>query len=102
VEMRLGLAGVPHRAGGVQAAIEYLRDGESRVRDDFRRGPGQLRPTSQESRLRPYLKVPQVLFPGKAHVGRRLAQTVRQESGEGAIELAGNRRRTVQHRLDLP
>jgi len=23
----LGLAGVPHRAGGVQAAIEYLRDG---------------------------------------------------------------------------
>jgi len=51
VEMGLGLAGVPHRAGGVQAAIEYLRDGESRVRDDFRRGPGQLRPTSQESRL---------------------------------------------------
>jgi len=26
VEMGLGLAGVPHRAGGVQAAISYLRD----------------------------------------------------------------------------
>src|SRR5438132_3887697 len=27
VEMGLGLVGAPHRAGGVQAAIEYLRDG---------------------------------------------------------------------------
>jgi alanine-glyoxylate transaminase/serine-glyoxylate transaminase/serine-pyruvate transaminase len=27
VEMGFGLAGVPHRAGGVQAAIDYLRDG---------------------------------------------------------------------------
>jgi alanine-glyoxylate transaminase/serine-glyoxylate transaminase/serine-pyruvate transaminase len=27
VEMGFGLTGVPHRAGGVQAAIEYLRDG---------------------------------------------------------------------------
>src|SRR3989441_4478435 len=27
VEMGLGLADVPHRAGGIQAAIEYLRDG---------------------------------------------------------------------------
>jgi alanine-glyoxylate transaminase/serine-glyoxylate transaminase/serine-pyruvate transaminase len=27
VEMGLGLTRVPHRAGGVQAAIEYLRDG---------------------------------------------------------------------------
>ena len=26
VEMGLGLAGVPHRAGGVQAALDYLRD----------------------------------------------------------------------------
>jgi alanine-glyoxylate transaminase/serine-glyoxylate transaminase/serine-pyruvate transaminase len=26
VEMGLGLAGVPHRTGGVQAAIGYLRD----------------------------------------------------------------------------
>lgn len=29
VEMGLGLAGVPHRAGGVQAALEYLSDGVS-------------------------------------------------------------------------
>jgi alanine-glyoxylate transaminase/serine-glyoxylate transaminase/serine-pyruvate transaminase len=27
VEMGLGLAGVPHRPGGVQAALEFLRDG---------------------------------------------------------------------------
>ena len=27
VEMGLGLAGVPHRPGGVQAALDYLRDG---------------------------------------------------------------------------
>ena len=29
VEMGLGLAAVPHRAGGVQAALEYL-EGEAR------------------------------------------------------------------------
>jgi len=45
--------------------------------------------------------MPQVLFPGKAHIGRRLAKAIRQKSGERAVELAGDRRRTVEDRLDL-
>jgi len=42
VEMGLGLAGVPHRAGGVQAALEYLAGGER---------PGELKRNKIEARV---------------------------------------------------